>query len=260
MNACGVKEVEERWWQVCWGCCVRKGRQQAVANRSIRARSPAWCDRCQEKCDNSRNKATPLPPPHALGMNITSLVHAGWWSSLRNALPFSFHWMFFCVFWVFAFGGCSALPCSCPTRGLLTDFHTLNCPATLTFQTVCKVCFKGNCSGLIWCMRICSLSLEFLVICSWKGRRTSNSSLWDLLMYAGWRTGETSTHPLPKALPQGGKGTQNNVHVRALKGQKIKKDQTQIKNKLAKCPLFLAFLTAFCFLGTSSSAFCFARE
>lgn len=71
-----------------------------MANRSIKALSPVWCDRCQKKDDNSLNKATPLPPPHALDVNITSLEHADLWSSLRNTLfllSLSVFWI--CVFW-----------------------------------------------------------------------------------------------------------------------------------------------------------------
>lgn len=266
VDVCGVKEVEERWQQVPWGCGVgREGSRQCCSlcgKWKPQSSEPRvlW-PLPEEMWQFSKQSHPPPPPPHALDVNITSLVHAAWWSSLRNTpflIPLNVFWV--CIFQFFAFGDCLALPRSCLTRGLLSGFHSLICPATLTFQTVSKAWFKGNYSGLISCMRICSLSLEFLVICSWKRRRTSNSSPWDLLMFAGWRTGETSSHPLSRVLPQGGKSTQNNLHVRALKENKSKKHQIQIQNKLAKCPLFLAFLSAFCFLRTSSSAFCFEQE
>lgn len=169
-----------------------------MANRSIKALSPVCCDRCQKKNDNSPNKATPLPPPHALDVNITSLAHAGLWSSLRNTLSL----VSLSVFWLCVF--CSLhleIVQLCPVCAWLVVCSQTFMAWTALPLWACRQFSKGGLKAivqigflhedLLFVSRIsCHLFLE---------KKVNQQYLpLNLLMFARWRTRETSSHPLPK--------------------------------------------------------------
>lgn len=265
MNVCGVKEVEERWQHISYGCSVRKAGSRQHWSLYVKQKhqsfQPCVLWPLPEEIWQFSKQSNPPATPACSGCEY-HLPGACW--SVKLAEEHSlFHFIecFLALYFLFLHLDIVGVQL-CPVHTWLVvcsqTFIAWTAPPLYHFRQF-SVWFKGCGSDLISCMRICSLSVEFHIVRSWKRRRTSNASPWNLLLFARWRTGGTSTHPLPKG-QSSASGWEEHLEQSTCEGCKSAKDQTQTQNKLAKCPLFLAFVPAFCFLGTSSSAFCFVQE